>query len=953
MNPIKTLTTLGQAVWLDYIRRGLLDSGGLEKLIQDDGISGVTSNPAIFQKAIAGSRDYASAIAAIAHQQALDDEGVYERLAIADVQRAADLLRPVYQKSKARDGYVSLEVSPRLAMNVSATCAAARRLWKEVDRPNLMIKVPATPAGIEAVEELVAEGLNVNVTLLFSLMVYEQVAECYLRGLERRRHAGLSLEHTVSVASFFLSRIDTAVDARIKDRVANGPGDIERSMLEAAAGQTAVACARLAYQRWRQIFNGPRWDALAAAGARPQRLLWASTSTKNPAYDDIRYVEMLVGQETVNTVPPATLDAYRDHGRPRLTLETGLDAAAHTLENLDRVGIDLAGITDTLLNEGLEQFNTAYSRLLDTVSAARKQAIQAPIDHQTLHLPAALDARLGQLLKEWHEDRTVDRLWSRDATLWTGRGENQWLEWLDIVPAQIGRLADLRSIGHLFEGQYFEYMVLLGMGGSSLAAEVFGSVFGSASAHPSLIVLDGTDPDQTLRVERAIDLDRTLFIVSSKSGTTLEPDMLADYFLDRLTEKIGEQRAPLHFIAITDPGSPLERRALARGFRAVYHGRRGIGGRYSALSDFGMVPASMLGIDLERFLERTAIMVEACAVATPAAENPAVVLGLCLGAARQAGWDKVTFIATPGIESLGGWLEQLLAESTGKFGTGLIPVNGEEPGVPESYGEDRLFVQLRLATEHDPEQDAVVDHLVDAGHPVVRIDITDQYDLGQEFFRWEFATAVAGAVMHLNPFDQPDVEGAKLAARQIATGVRDGQPLPDAKPLACRNDLSLYAGDGYAEILSNRAGHNPTFGDLLDAHLRQLQPGDYFALLAYLDRGDEQVATLLQAIRHRVRDRCRVATCLGYGPRYLHATGQVYKGGPATGVFLMLTRDVIDDIASPGRQLRFGITQTAQALADQNELIDRGRRIVRVHLGRDPVTGLEELTSLVLRTKAG
>lgn len=658
-------------------------------------------------------------------------------------------------------------------------------------------------------------------------------------------------------------------------------------------------------------------------------------------------METLIGPETVNTIPPATLDAFRDHGHAQVSLEEGVDAAALTLRNLDRLGIDLSALTADLLAEGLTQFSTAYNRLLDAVSAARTRVLTTPADRQSAQLPSVLSTRVRQVLKDWRDDRKVQRLWSRDATLWTGRGENKWLEWLDIVPAQIGRLGELRNIGHLFEGRYFNHLVLLGMGGSSLAAEVIAGVLGNAPAHPELIVLDSTDPDQLQHIEQKLDVARTLFIVASKSGTTLETRMLADYFLERVANEIGQHQAASHFVAITDQGSPLERFASARDFRAIYHGRRGIGGRYSALSDFGMVPAAMLGVDIERFLERTAVMVEACSAATPVEENPAVALGVLLGTARQAGWDKVTFIATPGIESLSAWLEQLLAESTGKLGTGLIPVSGEDVEPPSRYGEDRLFVHLRIAADADPVQDDAVDQLSAAGHPVLRIDVDDRYDIGQEFYRWEMATAVAGAVLHLNPFDQPDVEGAKLAARQLAVDVTRRSGLADGTPVADSNGLSLYATAEYAAALGRFPGSTDRFNGLLAAHLGQLRPNDYFALLGYLDRADPEVAQLLEQIRHAVRAHHRNATCVGYGPRYLHATGQVYKGGPNTGVFVVLTRDVQCDLQPSDSGPSFGTTQLAQAIADQRELAARGRRVVRVHLGADPVAGLRRLLRLI------
>jgi transaldolase/glucose-6-phosphate isomerase len=947
MNPVKTLNRYGQSVWLDYIRRGLLDGGGLQRLISEDGVSGLTSNPSIFQKAIAGSNDYIPVIRALSQNRSLDTEAIYEQLAVEDLRQAADLLQPVYARSGTRDGYVSLEVSPRLARDTEGTLAAARHLWYAVDRANLMIKVPGTPEGLPAIEELIAEGINVNVTLLFSLRVYEQVAERYLRGLERRRVAGHDLQHSASVASFFLSRIDTLVDGVLEQRLGMHPTAAQRAQIEAVRGRTAVASARLAYQRWKTLFSGERWESLREAGARPQRLLWASTSTKNPTYPDLMYVESLIGPETVNTLPPATLDALRDHGRPRPTLEEGVEGAMDTLENLQRLEIDLKQLTQRLQEDGLAQFNTAYDRLLEAVDEARKQVMATPPDRQELHLPDELMEPLHRRLETWRQERGSERLWSRDASLWSGQGENHWLDWLDIVHAQLGRLADLRRVGHLTEGHYFHHAVLLGMGGSSLAPEVLSRVFGHGPEHPELLVLDSTDPDQIRGVQERLDLERTLFIIASKSGSTLEPKLLGEYFFALMSDRIGEARARRHFFAITDAGSPLETYAKTHGFRQVFYGRPGIGGRYSALSDFGMVPAALLGMNLERFLERSAVMVETCSAVTPAAQNPAVVLGVLLGVAREQGWDKVTFVATPRIEPLTGWLEQLLAESTGKQGTGLIPVQGEKLAAPARYDQDRLFVYLRLSPEADPQQDAAVARLADAGFPVVRIEIGDIYDLGQEFFRWEMATAVAGSVIGINPFDQPDVEAAKVMARELMSDYENGIDLPAHNPLASAGHLSLYAEPDYATELQPTTRAVASMVELLGAHLYRFEAGDYFGLLAYLNRNHKTCDKLLQVIRQRIRDHYHVASCLGYGPRYLHSTGQAYKGGPNSGVFLILTRDPLRDLSIPQRRISFGVVQTAQALADSEVLGLRGRRVVRLNLGADPVAGLQQLLQML------
>ncbi|MGD8587393.1 MAG: bifunctional transaldolase/phosoglucose isomerase [Chromatiales bacterium] len=703
----------------------------------------------------------------------------------------------------------------------------------------------------------------------------------------------------------------------------------------------------LDYIHWKTLFTGNRWESLVAAGAQPQRLLWASTSAKNPAYDELMYVESLIGPATISTLPPTTLDALRDHGRHRPALEEQLSSALVTLENLQHLDIDLERITDRLLWDGLARFEAAYDRMLTAVDKLCGQTLAAPPDRQRLHLPEELTGHVQQLLATWQQQRDSERLWAKDANLWSGQGENHWLDWLDIVPAQLGRLADLRRVGHLTEGHYFHHAVLLGMGGASLVSEVFSRVFGNAPEHPELLVLDSTDPDQIRRVREQIDPAHSLFIIASKSGSTLESRLLGEYFFTLLSEQIGTERAGRHFFAITDPGSPLDTFAKAYGFRQVFYGRPGIGGRYAALSDFGMVPAALLGVDLERFLERTAVMVETCSAATPALENPAVVLGMVLAAAREQGRDKITFAATPRLEPLASWLEQLLAESTGKQGNGLIPVQGETITAPSQYDQDRLFVYLRLSPEADPQQDSAVKRLSDAGHPVVCIDIDNVYDLGQEFFRWQMATVVAASTMGINPFDQPDVEAAKLASHELISDYEKGIELPVHTPLATAGHLSLYAEPDYAAELQPSSRAVTSLVELLGAHLYRFESGDYAVLLAYLDRNHKACARLLQVIRQRVRDHYHVASCLGYGPRYLHSTGQAYKGGPNSGVFLILTRDPVEDIPVPEQRISFGVVQTAQALADSEVLGLRGRRVVRLNLGSDPVAGLQQLIQML------
>jgi transaldolase/glucose-6-phosphate isomerase len=945
MNPLQQLDNFGQSLWLDYIRRNLLTSGELERLIREGEVKGVTSNPAIFQKAISGSNDYRAAIAELAARDDLDTKGVFEQLAIGDIQLAADSLKTVYQSTAGRDGFVSMEVSPRLAHDTDATLTEARRLWQAVQRPNLMIKVPATPAGLPAIETLISEGINVNVTLIFSEKVYEQVAEAYLRGLERRVEAGKEIGDIASVASFFVSRIDTAVDNLVQEKLDQLEDHLERAQLETVLGKVAIANARIAYQAYKEIFKGERWQALEDRGARTQRVLWASTGTKNPAYRDTLYVEELIGPDTVNTVPPATMDSFREHGQPRRSLDEDLESAEQVMETLAHSGISLDAVTGRLLTDGLRLFVEAFDKLLDSVEKAIGSA-NPDINQQQYTLPDTLSEELESVLDDWQENAKVRRLWARDPWLWTGKDESKWLDWLDVAQDQMEHLGDLKKIFHATQGKYFKHAVLLGMGGSSLAPDVLRNTFGVFEDHPELIVLDSTDPAQIRDVEDRIDYARTKFLVCSKSGSTLEPNILKEYFFTRAQEAL-DGKAANNFSAITDPGSSLEKTARAEGFRRIFYGVPGIGGRYSALSNFGMVPAAGMGMDVERFLDLTLEMAEACAACVPAHENPGVVLGAILGTAGNRGRDKITLVTSPGIGTLGAWLEQLLAESTGKEGKGLIPVDGEDLAGPEFYGQDRIFVYLRLASAPDAHQEATIQRLESAGQPVIRIELPDIWYLGQEFFRWEIATAVAGSILGINSFDQPDVEASKVVSRQLTAEYEKNGALPAETSFHEEAGITLFTDDRNARELLELAGDGAGLADYLKAHLGRLSEGDYFAILGYLNRLNPVFAETMQAIRQQVRDKFRVATCLGFGPRFLHSTGQAYKGGPNSGVFLQITCDDADDLPVPNHGYSFGVVKAAQARGDFAVLAERQRRALRIHLGKHSEAGLKKVETMV------
>ena len=566
-------------------------------------------------------------------------------------------------------------------------------------------------------------------------------------------------------------------------------------------------------------------------------------------------------------------------------------------------------------------------------------------------LPSALADAVVTATADWHAKNKVARLWDRDASLWTGRDENLWLGWLDVMRQQRASLVGLRNFARDVNGDGFTDVVLLGMGGSSLCADVLRTTFGHLDDAPELHILDSTDPAQVRRIEESVRLESALFIVASKSGSTLESMLFEQYFFERVRRCVGISHVGSRFVAITDPGSALEQLADSKRFRATFHGLQTIGGRYSALSHFGMVPAVTMGINVSRLLDRAEAMAAMCGATTAVANNPAVQLGLLLGMAGLQGRDKVTVVTSPEICGLGCWLGQLLAESTSKNGHGLIPVYGERLGSPSVYGDDRLFVYLRLDRTLDTKQDAAVKQLWTSGCPVIRLGLRDVYDVGAEFFRWEMATAVAGAVLGVNPFDQPDVEASKAATRNMMTEFENLGQLPYEEPVARLEydggSLTAYVNAGNAAAL----GAEVAAGDLealVATHCARLRRSDYLAVLAYVEMCVPH-HEVLQRLRHLVRDTTRVATCLDYGPRFLHSTGQAYKGGPPTGVFLQLTCEDSHDLALPEQSFTFGIVKAAQACGDFQMLDDLKRRALRLHVTGSVRQGLEHVLELVER----
>ncbi|MBE3142311.1 MAG: bifunctional transaldolase/phosoglucose isomerase, partial [Planctomycetes bacterium] len=731
------------------------------------------------------------------------------------------------------------------------------------------------------------------------------------------------------VASFFVSRVDTKVDPKLSAIVQqNGPG---KQLAGSLLGKIAIANTALAYALFRKTFNQPRFKTLAEKGAHLQRPLWASTSTKNPAYQDLMYVNNLIAPDTVNTLPPQTLDAFRDHGEARLTLEDQEEESRALIASLESLGISMSGVTQELEEEGVKTFSDAFAALLKTIGERCSNA-QAALG--SLKQPIA--QRIGQLEK----DEASKRLFANDPTLWTEDSAGQQLirhrlGWLNSPQTSRNLLPELQAFAAEAQSAGFKYALLLGMGGSSLAPEVMSYTFGIredvGSPGLELSILDSTDPVQVRAAARRSPIEDTLYIVSSKSGGTGEVNAFLDYFWARARKRLGEKAAE-HFIAITDPGTSLEKLAVSRNFRHVFRADPSVGGRYSALIAFGLVPAALLGLDVERLLDNAGWMAGQCRPEIPAGRNPGLVLGAILGEAALHGRDKLTLLADPKIGSLGSWLEQLVAESSGKQGKGIIPVDGEPPAKPPGYSSDRLFVYLRQSGTLDQ----TVEKLQKAGQPAITLPIPDEYHLGAEFYRWGIAIAIACSILQVNGFDQPDVQDSKDRTSQKIAELRQSGSLDEGKPIWEVEGGRIY-GKPFAGLDQAK-----NLAQAVELFLKQAKPGDYVALNAYLPRNNHNFATL-QKIRAHVLKQTGTATTLGFGPRFLHSTGQLHKGGPNSGLFLQITSDTSQDLAIPGEDITFGDLERAQALGDLEALLARGRRAIRIHL--DKGTRLDALVN--------
>lgn len=934
MLKLNQLASLGQSIWYDYIRRQFVTRGELQSLIEK-GLRGVTSNPSIFEKAIAGSSDYDEDIKELIKQD-LSVEDIYEKLALKDIEIAADLMLPVYEKTNSLDGYVSIEVSPKLAHDTKGTIEEAKRLHKILNKKNVMIKVPATQEGLPAITELIGSGINVNVTLIFNIDNYKQVAEAYLSGLELLLERGGDVSKVSSVASFFISRIDAAVDK-----------ELDKINAQHLKGKIAIANAKKAYQEFEKIFHNGRWKPLEKRGARVQRLLWASTGVKNPSYPDTIYVDGLIGKRTVNTVPPVTFNDFMDHGSLIITLDENLDEANDQLKELGELKIDLDKITKQLQTEGLELFSKSFENLM---KAIEEKIERIKKKEKTFNVfPGDYQSAIDNAMMDLKMECIVERIWEKDFKVWSDSPNEitNRLGWLKSPDVSLEMSDEIIEFVESVKKDGYKNALLLGMGGSSLAPEVFSKTFGTKNGYLNLEILDSTHPEAVKKYSEKFNPKETLYIVSTKSGGTVETFSFMKFFYNQTLTKVGKENVGQHFIAITDPKSGLETTAKQLNFRKIFLNDPNIGGRYAALSLFGIVPAALLGIDIKELLDRAAIMVCNCEAANCPihGDNTSAKLGVVMGELANRGRDKITFITSDQLSYFGNWVEQLIAESTGKIGKGILPVVGEEVLTPDNYSDDRLFVYLRL--ENDHSKDSQVQELIKAGYPFVEIILKDIYDLGGEFFRWEMATAIAGWRIGITPFDQPNVESAKILAREMLAQYANEGTIYTPNPNFEFDSVKVYSTDQSTNL-------NSLFINQFGSNAKEFREKgtNYFAIQAYVNPS-EKIDESINFLRTYLQSKYKSAVTFGYGPRFLHSTGQLHKGDAGKGVFIQLISNARNDIPIPDEAgsdkstMTFGTLIRAQAFGDRKALKNAGRKVISFLFDSDDEKSVKLLTEKI------
>jgi len=915
MNKSIVVNKNGQSIWFDNIDRSLLLNGWFAEQIKREAFVGVTSNPSIFQSAISNGDSYTLDIQTMAWS-GLETKEIYENLVVADIQAAADMMHPLYIDTNGKDGYVSLEVDPLLAHDTSATISEAKRLWKKVGRDNLMIKIPATAAGISAIKAVISEGINVNVTLIFSTERYSEVIDAYYAGLEDRIAKQLAINSIHSVASFFVSRIDVMIEDLVGQK--NLSKDVRADLEKRIFGKVGIYNALNAYAAFEESIKTTRFQNIAKAGGNFQRPLWASTGSKNEAYSDVLYVDNLILPNTVNTVPPKTLQAWLDHGSTKvIEKKSYTEDLQQSQKILEEIGIKLKDVFDDLEIEGVKKFVSAQESLFKTIEDERERFIAQ------LGLPiSAISQRLAQM----DVDRFVDRFYQPDVSLFTSQSDEEHevlnrMGWINAPDDSRSLIAEVENLLIELLEEDFSHALVLGMGGSSLAPEVFSHVFKDylkiKKQALSVSILDTTDPEQIFERLNSIPLRKTLFIASSKSGTTVEMKSLVAYFMDELI-KGGEKDPGKHFICITDPKTPLESFAINNNFRRVFNADANVGGRYSALIAFGLIPAILAGIDGYIMLDSAASMRDKCGSDIAIRQNPAFVLAAILYEAYSVEHDKLTIIADERYRSFGSWLEQLIAESSGKNGNGLLPVD-QEPLIDVSlYSSDRIFYYLR----HDGQKDSIVKSLQKRGFTVLTSNLQDEYGVAGEMYKWEVAVACFCCLIGVNPFNQPNVQASKSMATKLIEKFRTSD--------TDRGGDLLYENDVFAIFSSSISAVKEISDMIIIQTLLEPNEGDFFGINAFLPRVFHY-ENVLQTFRKTLLEKFSIPVTLGFGPRFLHSTGQLHKGGKNNGLFIVLTQEPEVDFEIPGESIHFSTLEKAQAIGDILALESNERRVIRVH----------------------
>lgn len=936
MSKLTELIKFGQSYWLDNLSREIIEDGSLKEMVTNKGLRGITSNPSIFQKSISGSDTYDAQIKELTKQGKSTQE-IYEALTVKDVQDACDILLPVYESSNGTDGFVSLEVSPFLARDTQGSMNEARRLWKLVDRKNSMIKIPGTKEGAPAIEEMIYEGININVTLLFSIENYKRVAEAFQSALHRRIEEGKPVDHLFSVASLFVSRIDVLVDQLLSHYIIPGQKCTDRCP-QFLLGKAGIATAKLCYQEFKELFSTEQWESCDKKGAHLQKPLWASTSNKNPLYQDVRYVNALIGNHTINTLPPETIKDFEDHGTMEQdAIEKNMDEIKDFYKKLKFFDIDINFVTKELENEGIQKFIEAYAKLMTGLSKKRNDLLKDAIAQQSINAQK-LDKEFKSTCQALDEIQAGMRLFKQDPHLWKNDFENvqaisERMGWLTLPEDMMKKIDEFNKFVDVLRREGYTSTVLLGMGGSSLCSEVAKDTFKTKSGYLDLFVLDNTSPEAIKAVEDKIDLEKTMFIVASKSGGTVETISFFHYFYKKLKAIKGD-KAGENFCAITDPGTNLVTIAKDNKFRKTFQNPPLLGGRYSVLSDFGIVPMALMGVDIKGLLESAQQMKANCDPAIPSESNLGLSLGVILGVCQKHKKDKITFVQSSSIASFGYWVEQLLAESTGKEGQGLIPINGETLGSPDDYGNDRLFVHLFLKSDDNQSDNDKLAALEKSGHPIVRIEMHEKLDLGAAFYHWEIAVAISAIIMKINPFDQPNVEESKQNTKEILSERNKDGSLKKGEPKFTADGISIYVNEKLNKMDSVK--------NAMDSFLNEVAANDYIAILPYVLMTSER-KEMLQNWRMKLRNKYKVATTLLAGPRYLHSTGQLHKGGPNSGHFVIFTHDEEGELPIPENDFDFGTLDFSEALGDFKALNDKKRKVIRINLSANIESSLKKV----------